>query len=84
MRATQHETRKTAGIEMAKAGVGCFATIVAAVIGGIFLLVSTKLQAKTSTPVPTAEPTATEEALCTGVQAWFSRSDFPEAEIGDC
>ncbi len=43
------EAKKGMGVELVKAGVGCFATVLAAVIGGNFLLISTDWKAR-STP----------------------------------
>ncbi len=62
------ETKKAWGIELAKAGLGCFATVLAALIGGVFLLVSANKTAKDPN-VPIATPTPTQEAVCSTERA---------------
>ena len=48
------ETKKTVGIEVTKASLGCLGTVLAAIIGGIFLLISAQRTAKNPTPSPDA------------------------------
>src|SRR5512144_1374490 len=83
------EQKKVLGIELAKATLGCFATIMAAVIGGVFLLVTSERTARLTpvpppSPTPQAEATATAVDFCNGEQTWLRRAYFPAEEIRKC